>query len=271
MAPESASTGDRRHAAAVEDATVGVEHGVVRGIEPVFVEVEGVGVLHRELAQPLQPRARAHLVAELGLNLVERHGQVAVGARVDAEEGGDHLLVRRAEREHALAAVGEAEQRRAIGAVAAGAFPQVHGRERRHEQLLRSRGVHLLADDLLHLAPRAVAQRHVAVDAGHELVDEAGAQQQVVAGRLRLGRHLAQRAPEQSRHAHAASLGAGRGGGKPARLSRLARVAEPRRHRRPPARRARLSRHRGRVTVPPPTAARGCAADEGSAAWLRRY
>ena len=62
---------DHRHPAALEDAPVGAEHRVVGDVETGLIEVEGVGVLHRELAQPLEAGARTRLVAELGLNLVE--------------------------------------------------------------------------------------------------------------------------------------------------------------------------------------------------------
>ena len=67
-----------RHAAAREDAPVRLEHRLVRGVEPRLVEVEGVGVLHRELAHAHQAAAGTGLVAELGLDLVERHRHVAV-------------------------------------------------------------------------------------------------------------------------------------------------------------------------------------------------
>ena len=43
------------------------------------VEVEGVGVLHHELAPAQDASARTSLVAVLGLNLVQRQRQVLVG------------------------------------------------------------------------------------------------------------------------------------------------------------------------------------------------
>ena len=68
--------------------------------------------------------------------------------------------------------------------------------------LLAARGVHLLADDLLDLAHGSPAQRQVAIDAGSELLDEPGAQQKLMAGRLRLGRSLAERLREELCETH---------------------------------------------------------------------
>ena len=49
-------------------------------VEPRRVAVEGVGVLHDELARAQHAGARARLVALLDLEVVEDQRQVAVGA-----------------------------------------------------------------------------------------------------------------------------------------------------------------------------------------------
>ena len=189
--------GDGRHAAAREDAPVGLEHRLVGGAEAVLVGIEGVGVLHRELAHAHQAAARPSLVAELGLDLVERDGQVAVGAGVIGEEAGDHLLMRRPEHELAPALVVEVEEHGAEGLLAPALPPDLHRLDGGQQHLLPARRVHLLAHDGLGLEAGAAAERHVAVGAGHELVDAARAQQQPMARRLRIGGRLAQRASEQ--------------------------------------------------------------------------
>ena len=189
--------GDRRHATAREDTAVGLEHRLVGGAEAVLVDIEGVGVLHRELAHADQAAARSSLVAELGLDLVERDRQIAVGAGVIAEEAGDHLLVRRSEHELAPALVVEVEEHGAEGLLAPALAPDLHRLDGGQQHLLPARRVHLLAHDGLGLEAGAAAERHVAVGAGHELVDAARAQQQPVARRLRIGGRLAQRASEQ--------------------------------------------------------------------------
>ena len=85
-------------AAAVEDPAVGLVHRVVAGVELLDVGVEAVGVLHQELAGPQDPEPGAGLVAELGLDLVERDRQLLVRPDQVADDVGDDLLVGRPER-----------------------------------------------------------------------------------------------------------------------------------------------------------------------------
>ena len=54
-----------------EDAAVGVEHIAVFAFQIGIRGVEGIAVLHQELASAHDAEARAYLVAELGLDLVE--------------------------------------------------------------------------------------------------------------------------------------------------------------------------------------------------------
>jgi hypothetical protein len=63
--------GDRLDAHALEGAQVSDEHLVVGVPRAGLVEVEGIGVLHQELARAHHAEARAHLVAELPLDVVE--------------------------------------------------------------------------------------------------------------------------------------------------------------------------------------------------------
>ena len=63
---------------------------------PVVVAVERVRVLHDELARAQHPRARARLVALLGLEVVEDQRQVAVGAHDLGDVERHDLLVRHA-------------------------------------------------------------------------------------------------------------------------------------------------------------------------------
>ena len=54
--------------------------------------MEGVGVLHGEFASAHQSESRAQLVAELGLDLVEIDGELAIGVHRIANGVGDDLL-----------------------------------------------------------------------------------------------------------------------------------------------------------------------------------
>ena len=68
-----------------EGAQIGDEHLVVGALGAGGVEVEGVGVLHQELAPAHDAEARPHLVAELPLDVVEVLRQVAIA--LDARRG----------------------------------------------------------------------------------------------------------------------------------------------------------------------------------------
>ena len=63
------------------------------------------------------------------------------------------------------------------------------GMQRRQEKLLPDL-VHLLAHDGDDLVQRALAEEQIAVDAGAELADVAGAEQELVAGDLGVWRAL---------------------------------------------------------------------------------
>jgi hypothetical protein len=107
-----------------------------------------------------------------------------------ADDVGDDLLVREAEREGALVAVFQAEQD--VQPAASRLVQQLLGHERGHKQLNPADAVALLAHDLLDFADDAPAERQVSVDACGEFADEAPAQQQAMARQLRLGGRLTQ-------------------------------------------------------------------------------
>jgi hypothetical protein len=103
--PESATTGSALTPTA-RDARVGLLLLLVALAHGLLVRGERVAVLHDELAAAHEAEARAQLVAELVLHLVEGHGQLLVAAELVAHEVGERLLVRGAERELAVVAVG---------------------------------------------------------------------------------------------------------------------------------------------------------------------
>ena len=115
----------QRHAA--ENLFVRLEHLLVADVRARIVPVEGIGVLHQEFAPAHQAEAGADLVAELGLDLVQVHGKLAVGAHFAADEVGDDFLVRGAEAVVALMAVLEAQEFLAVVFPTPGFAPQVAG------------------------------------------------------------------------------------------------------------------------------------------------
>ena len=199
---------DVAHAAALEDAAVRVVVRLVGAVERGRVGIEGVGVLHEELARPQHAGARPRLVALLGLDLVPDLGQVTVGPDLLGGQPRDDLLVRHAQAHVAAVAVLEPEHLGPDRVPAAGLLPDLGGEEHRHGDLLPADGVHLLADDGVDLVEHPLAEREVDVDAGGELADEAGPHHEAVAHRLRVGGVVAQGGDEAAVPAHPqASLG----------------------------------------------------------------
>ncbi len=154
---------DRAQAHAREGAQVSDEHAVIGVLGAGEIEVEGIGVLHQELAPAHHPEARPHLVAEFPLDVIEIERQILVGAHVAAEDLRDHFLVGRPVEHVALVAILDAQHFLAIGLVAAALAPQIGGLDGRHQKLDRAGAVLLLAHDgadlLQHPKARA-AGRH---------------------------------------------------------------------------------------------------------------
>ena len=138
---------DRLQAQAREGAQIGDEHAVIGVARAGLVEVEGIGVLHQELARAHDAEARPHLVAELPLDVVEVERQVLVGLDVGPEDVGDHLLVGRPVEHVALVPVLDAQHLLAVGVVAPALAPEIGRLDRRHQDLDGAGAVLLLAHD----------------------------------------------------------------------------------------------------------------------------
>ena len=188
-----------------EDAEIGDEHAVVGEPRAGLIHVEGVRVLHQELAAAHHAEARALLVAELPLKMIKVLRQFAVTLDARAEDRGDHLLVGRAIEQLAFVAIGDAQHLGPVGVVAAGFAPEVGELQRRHQQLDGAGAVHLLADDLLDLLQHTEAERQPGVDAGRLLPDHPGAQHEPVREDLRLLRVVAEDRQEEAGQAHGGS------------------------------------------------------------------
>ena len=167
-------------AKAVKDGAVGARHGLIAPFGARFVAVEAVGVLHDEFAPAHQAKARAALVAELGLDLVEVLGQLLVAAQVLPRDVGHGFFAGRLHDEIALVPIPHAQQLGAHGLKAAALGPQLARLDHRHHAFDGAGAVHLLAHDGLDLADHAQAHGHVGVDAGAQLLDHAGARHELV-------------------------------------------------------------------------------------------
>lgn len=173
----------------------------VRLGEALVLQVEGVRVLHQELAAAQDAGAGAGLVAVLGLDLVEDHGQVLVGRALVLDQEGEDLLVGGAEEVVAALAVVEAEQLGAVLLPAAGRLVGLLRQQRGERDLLAAHGVHLLADDPLDIGQDLLAERQPGPHAGGGAAHIAGAYQQLVAEYLGVRRVVAQCLDHQPGHA----------------------------------------------------------------------
>ncbi len=171
-------------AEAGEDAAVGRLHVLVFAHQALIVQVERIGVLHQKFARTHHAEARADLVAELGLHLVEVHRQLLVAGQLAAREVAGGFFGGRAVAEHLVLAVLDLQQLRAELLPAAGLLPQFLRLDGRDLELHGTGAVHFLAHDAFNLAQHAQAQRRPGVQARCQLADHARAQHQPVAGEL---------------------------------------------------------------------------------------
>ncbi len=174
--------------------------------------MEGVRVLHDELAPAHQPEARPDLVTELGLDLVEVDRQLLVAVQLVAAQVGDHFLVGRAHAELAVVAILQAQQLGPVLDPAAGFLPELGRLDGRHQHFQRAGLVHLVAHDRLGLAQHPQAHRQPGVQAGSELADHPGAQHQLVADDNRIGGRFFQGREQVLTGAHGGRLRACRRG-----------------------------------------------------------
>ena len=94
---------------ALERAQIGHEHLGVGMLGALGVDVERIGVLHQEFARAHHAKARAHLVAELPLDMIEVERQVFIGAHIAPENLRHHLFIGGAEQHFALMPVLDAQ------------------------------------------------------------------------------------------------------------------------------------------------------------------
>ena len=155
IAPVSACTARNSQAEPREDARVGVVHsrGTIASAPSRSTSNEYASFIRNSRAAH-HAEARADLVAELGLDLVEVDRQLPVAADVLARDVGDHFLVRRAEqksrscRSLIFSSCGPNLSQRPVSSHSSAGW--TCGRVR----FERAGAVHLLADDLLDLAQR---------------------------------------------------------------------------------------------------------------------
>ncbi len=198
--------GNDIHACAAEDIEVGLVDVRVEGIQTRLVAIKRVRILHGELAHTNDAGARARLVAEFGLDLVEHKGKLAIAADNLLRHVGHDLFVRHAQ--HHVAPVAILEARHVITNLipAPRLLPQFGGMHHRQRDFLAANRVHLLADDPFNFALDAQPQRQEIKDARSNLLDHACTHQQVMADHVGVGGGVSQCLEEEARHAHGRGL-----------------------------------------------------------------
>ena len=171
-----------------KDAAVSVVHGIIGRLKRGIVGMEGISVFHDELARAHHAEARAHFVAEFGLDVVKVFRQLFVAVDFFAHDVGDDFLAGRAHAEIAVVAVFQAQQFFTVKFPAAGFLPQLGRLHHRHQQLHATRARHFFAHDVFDFAQHAQPHRHPSIKAGRVGFNQTGANHQLVAGKRGFGR-----------------------------------------------------------------------------------
>src|SRR5476649_587996 len=177
-------------AQAREDVAIGLVHAVVGLLQRSVVHVEGVGVLHDELAAAHHAETWADLVAEFGLDLVQVDRQLFIAVELIAGQVGDHFFVSRTCSEFTIMAILDAQQLRAVLFPAPRLLPQLCRLHAGHQYFKRASSVHFLTNDGFDLAHNTQTQREPGVEAGGKFANHAGTQHQLVADHDRIGRRF---------------------------------------------------------------------------------
>ena len=167
-----------------------------------LVEIERIGILHQEFTSTHQPEARAHLITEFPLDVIEVEREVLVRLDVGTEDFRDHLLIGRPIQHVSLVPVLDPQHLLAVGIVATTLAPEVGGLNCRHQNFNRAGAVLLLAHDLANFLQHANAERQEGIDARGLLPHHASAQHQPVRDDFGLFRRLTQNRQEITGQAH---------------------------------------------------------------------
>ena len=177
-----------RHAAAGVDAVVGFVAAHIVLLQVFLGGVEGVGILHGELAHTDQAAAAAGFIPELRLDLVDHERILGIGVSHVRHQLDGSFLVGHTKHHIAAGTVLEPQQLRADGIIPAGLAPHICGHGNREQHFLSVDAVHLLADDVFDLRGNALGDGKQRKDAVAHGLDVAAAHHQCLAGNLTVRR-----------------------------------------------------------------------------------
>ncbi len=175
----------------IENPAVDVIVLEIGNVEPGRIDVERVGVLHKELAHAQQARFRPRLIAKLGSDLIPDLRQLLVAAKLFARDLSHDFFFCHAQAKVGALAVLEAEQGVAHQRPAAACLPEFTRVQRRQIEFLPDL-VHLLAHDADDFVEGALSQEKIGINSRGKLTDVGRPHQELVAGDLGIRWRLAQ-------------------------------------------------------------------------------
>ena len=161
-----------------KDPQIGVEDPGVIGIQIGKVPVKAVGILHEKLANPQQPASRTRFVTNLGLNVVEHHRQVPVGAKEVLGNVGHGFFVGHGQDEFTVFSVLEADQLRPDIVIAFGLLPELRRVEDRHGDLDPGNAVQFFPNDIFDFFRDAMSQRQQGINPRRNRIDIAASEEE---------------------------------------------------------------------------------------------
>ena len=183
-------------------AHIGNEHAVIAVPGRIEIQIEAVGILHQEFPATQHAEARANLVAELPLDLVNVARQVAIALGAVLEDGGEQLFGRGAEQHLTIMAIGDAQHFRAISIIAPRLLPQIGGLDGGHQHFDGAGTVLLFPYDAFDIGQHALAQRQPGIDPRRCLPHHRSAQHQLMGNHLSLAGRFLENGHEIAGQAH---------------------------------------------------------------------
>ena len=184
----------------LEDALIGLPMGVIGRLESGVVDVEGIGVLHDELAHSQDAGPGPRLVPVLDLDLVQHQGKILIGAVLPLYGQREHFFVGRGQQVIVAAAVLQPKNAVAVFGPPVGRLVRCPRQQGREQDLLAADHVHLLAHDPFDVPQHAQTEGQPAVEPRRDRPHVAGTDQQLVARYFGIGGGVAQCAQEQLGH-----------------------------------------------------------------------
>ena len=172
----------------VEDPVVGLYAPGIHGVKTCFVSIEAVCVLHHEFAGPEDSGSRPGFVPFLELDLVEQLREIPVGADFSGNVCRYRLLMRHRQDHFRTLSVLKTEE--LFYSDPSGLLPWTGRLHHRHRHLLAADPIHLFPDDRLDLPVDAPSGGKVGPQAGTQLANHSGSDQELVAGRFSVGRSV---------------------------------------------------------------------------------